>query len=75
MAWDKEYKNFGVINWKGSKVFVHKTPNNRLEIQVGSGCEVEMASWAGNEVNVIFLKDGKRKVRKYSSPNRFTIIS
>ena len=73
--WEQEYKNYGIVNWSKNIVYVHKTPNYRLEINLGSGKVVELATWAGDDVNVIFTEGGKRKVRKYSTPNQFIIIS
>ena len=75
MAWTKEYKDFGAINFNGSKVFVHKTSNYKLEIDLGSGKVVEQATWAGDSVNVVYTEAGKRRVRKYTSTNQFVIIS
>lgn len=75
MAWTKEYKDFGAINFNGSKVYVHKTSNSHLLIDIGSGKVVEMAVWAGDGVNITFTESGRRKVRKYTSPNQFVILS
>ena len=64
MAFTKEYKDFGSVTFKGSKVFVHKTVNYKLEIELGSGKVVEMATWAGDCVNVIYLEGKTRRTRR-----------
>lgn len=73
--WANEYKDYGVINFSGSSVHVHKSPNSRLLIELGGNKVVEMATWAGDYVNVVFTENGNRKVYRFSSPNSFRIVS
>ncbi len=75
MAWEKEYKNYGAINFTDRKVYVYKTSNYKLEIDLGSGKIIEQANWSSDGVNVVYSENGKRKVRKYTSPNTFIILS
>ena len=71
MAWGKEYQNWGAINFNGSSVKVYKSANSFLEIALGSGKIVEMATWTGDTINVTYKEGGNRRVRKYTSTNQF----
>jgi len=62
MSWLAEHRNFGVVSFTDRMLKVYNRSNSFLIIDLGGGSKVQNATWAGDGVNVIFNKGGKRKV-------------
>ena len=67
MAWDKRFRDYGVLKIEKNNVRVHSGAQQFDSIYIGEG-GIQNAIWSGDSI-VVYLENGK--VRRYTASQTF----